>query len=182
MKPAIGIIEYKSIAKGIKATDYILKKAPVKILLSTPVCPGKYVILFSGDEASVYESLIEGKDKIRESIVDDLYLPNVDIDVINAIRGVTKVTEIDSVGILESFTVASCVEAADIAVKETNVRLIEMRLAVGLGGKSFFTLTGELHEVEASISRASSFCKEKGFLFTSEIIPAPHIDMKGVLL
>jgi len=52
----IGLLEFNSIAAGIEATDALLKQAAVRIMVAKTVCPGKYIILFSGDEASVEES------------------------------------------------------------------------------------------------------------------------------
>lgn len=181
LNPAIGLIEYSSIAKGIVASDVILKKAPVKIIFSASVCPGKYIILFTGDEASVLESLNAGKETISATYIDSLYIPNVHKQVVRAISGVTETFELKSVGIVETFSVASSIEAADISIKAAQVDLIEIRLAMGIGGKSFYTLTGEQDAVEAALSAGVNFIKEKGLLVASEIIPMPHKEMKGVL-
>ena len=48
MYQAIGIVELKSIAKGIEATDAALKSAGVKLVSAHPSCPGKYEIILTG--------------------------------------------------------------------------------------------------------------------------------------
>ena len=55
-EPALGLIELKSIARGIIATDAIVKKAPVKLLGTHPICPGKYMIIFAGEAAAQSDS------------------------------------------------------------------------------------------------------------------------------
>ena len=60
VEPAIAMIELKSIAKGILATDALAKKAPVRILETHPICPGKYMILFAGEVGDVEEALKAG--------------------------------------------------------------------------------------------------------------------------
>ena len=53
MYQAIGIVELKSIAKGIEATDAALKSAGVKLVSAHPSCPGKYEIILTGGIADV---------------------------------------------------------------------------------------------------------------------------------
>jgi microcompartment protein CcmL/EutN len=53
MYQAIGIIELKSIAKGIEATDAALKSAGIRLVQAHPSCPGKYEIILTGAIADV---------------------------------------------------------------------------------------------------------------------------------
>lgn len=181
-EPSLGLIEFKSIAKGIFATDAIAKKAPVKILSTNPVCPGKYLIIFAGEVADVDEAFKAGIIAGGDMVVNYLFLPYLHVDVMPAISGTTKIEEFDSLGIVESFSVASCVAAADIAAKNSPIKLVEIRLANGLGGKAFFVLTGELADVESAIAAAKEYIKVEGMLAGCEIIAAPHADViaKGV--
>jgi len=45
MQPAIGLVETNSIAIGIRVGDAMVKRAPVNLLESRTVCPGKYIVL-----------------------------------------------------------------------------------------------------------------------------------------
>ena len=78
------------------------------------------------------------------SVIDTFVIPNVHESIFPAIGGAAKVEQLEALGILESFSVASLIEGADAAVKAANVRLIEIRLAMALGGKAFVTLTGSV--------------------------------------
>lgn len=177
MNPAIGMIELNSVARGIVVTDAVAKKAPVEILETHPICPGKYLVLFAGEVGPVEESLKEGVEVGREAVINQLLLPNVHLDVIPAITGSTSIDAFGSVGIIETFSIASCVVAADIAAKAAEVKLVEVRLANGLGGKAYFVMTGDLHSVEASVEAAQQFVMSEGTLAGREIIPAPHPDL-----
>ena len=44
---AVGVIELKSIAKGVEATDAALKSAGISLITAHPTCPGKFEILFT---------------------------------------------------------------------------------------------------------------------------------------
>lgn len=177
MNPALALIELNSVAKGILVTDAVAKKAPVDILETHPICPGKYLVLFAGDVGPVEESLKEGIARGSDSVVNDLFLPNLHSDVVPAITGCTHIEEYISIGVVETFSVASCVVAADIAAKTANVKLVEVRLANGLGGKAYLVMTGDLHSVEASVEAASKFVISEGALAGREIIAAPHPDL-----
>lgn len=176
------MIEFKSIARGLKATDEMVKKAPVRILETHPVCPGKYMILIGGEVADVQEAMAIGLTVGGDMVVSDFLLPQAHADLIPAITGTTKINRFDAIGIIETFSIASCVEAADIAAKATPIKLVEIRLANGLGGKAFFVMTGELNELEVSLERAKDFVKKSGMLAGCELIAAPHPEMveKGV--
>jgi microcompartment protein CcmL/EutN len=176
-EPALGLIEFKSIAKGIFATDAIVKKAPVRLLSTNPVCPGKYLVIFAGEVADVEESLKAGIAAGGDMVINELFLPYVHLDIIPAISGATEIKEFGAVGVIESFSVASCIAAADIAAKNSPVKLVEIRLANGLGGKAFFVLTGELSDVEVSILAAKEYIALEGLLAGCEIIASPHKDL-----
>src|SRR3989337_2137483 len=53
------------------------------------------------------------------------------------------------------------VRASDAAVKAANVRLIELRLAMALGGKAFVTLTGSVAAVGSAIEAGARTIAQK---------------------
>ena len=181
-KPAIGIVKLNSIAAGIYSTDAMLKKAKVRVLKSSPICSGKYMVLINGDEADVEESMKIGLETAGRFVVDSIIIHNIHESVAPAIIGMSDVTTLESIGVLETFSVASAVIAADAAVKESPVKLIDLRLANGLGGKSYFTMTGALPDVQASMERAKSAVLDKGMYVNDRIIAMPHEEMKEVVL
>ncbi len=177
MKAAIGMLEIKSIARGIVVADEMLKAANVELLQSMPVCPGKYIILISGDVGAVNSALRAGKAKASDQLIDEFVLPNVHRAVLPALSGTTNIDKLRSLGIIETFTVASGIVAADIAVKTANVDLLEVRLARGMGGKSFVLITGEVSAVQASVKSAVAQIKEDGAYAGVEFIASPHKDL-----
>jgi len=46
---AIGLVEYKTVPKGVEAADAMLKASEVRLLFSSPICPGKYVSIIFGE-------------------------------------------------------------------------------------------------------------------------------------
>ncbi|MDW8131073.1 MAG: BMC domain-containing protein [Bryobacterales bacterium] len=72
---------------------------------------------------------------------------------------------------------ASLIEAADAAVKAADVRLIELRLAMALGGKAFVTMTGDVAAVEAAVSAGAAVVAQKGLLVNRVVIASPRPEL-----
>jgi microcompartment protein CcmL/EutN len=174
----LGVLEFSSIAMGIRALDEMLKVAPIKIMEARTICPGKYLIVFNGDVASVEFSYQKGFEIGRELIVDSLFLPQVHEGVIAAIGNKIPSEEWNAIGIIETLSVASGIEAGDTAAKVGGIRIVEIRLAIGFGGKSYVKIQGHLDAVEAAIEAGAAKAAGKGQLCMKTIIPRPHSEVK----
>ncbi len=174
---AIGLIEYSSIAKGIGSADAMVKAAAVELVISRTICSGKYMNLVAGDVQAVKSAVADGEVYGAESVIDSFVIPNVHPDVFPAMSGSTQVLKLDALGIIESFSVASLVEGADAAAKAAEVKLIEIRLAMALGGKAFVTLTGPVGAVEAAIAAGVEVVSKAGMLVNSVVIPSPRPEL-----
>ncbi|WP_458414972.1 BMC domain-containing protein [Schinkia sp. CFF1] len=173
MANAIGIVEFVSIARGIFTADQMIKAADVEIVTASSSCPGKYIAIVHGDVAAVKEAVAIGERTAEDYFVDSMIIPNVSPELFPAISGVTMPERIQAVGIMESFSIATMILAADAILKAANVQAIELRLGNGIGGKAFFTFTGNVAAVEASIEAGKEIAEEKGLLVNAEIIPSP---------
>lgn len=78
-----------------------------------------------------------------------------------------------SLGILETFSAPSIIVAADTAAKASEVKLIELRIARGMCGKSYMLLTGTVASVTAAIERAKVVVGDEGMLLDFSVIPNP---------
>lgn len=175
---ALGALEFSSIAIGILALDEMVKIAPIKIIEARTMCPGKYLVVFSGDVASVEFSFHKGFETGKELIVDSLFLPMIHPDALMAIGKINITQEWDAIGIIETLSVVSGIEAADLAAKVGGVKIIEVRLAIGFGGKSYVKLLGSLDAVQAAMEAGTAKARSKGLLCMSTLIPQPHNETK----
>jgi microcompartment protein CcmL/EutN len=181
-KNSIGLLELTSIASGFLGCDAMLKAADVDLVLSRSICSGKYMIMVRGDVAAVEAAVAAGVAGTRFSVIDSFVIPNLHEAVFPAISGVTKVEVLEALGIVESFSVASLIEGADAAVKAANVQLIEIRLAMALGGKAFVTMTGNVAAVEAAVSAAADIVGRKGMLVNKVVIPSPRPELLNEMI
>ena len=172
MKKALGMIEFKTVASGITATDVMLKTSDVEVIQANPVCPGKYLATIAG-ELSAVRAAIEAAERYNPSmLVDKFLLGNPHESVQPAICGALEIKNKGAIGILETFTAASAVVAADTAAKTALVDLVEVRLAKGMCGKSYIILTGSVSSVSAAIERAKAGVGD-GFFLDSSVIAGP---------
>ena len=179
---ALGIVELTSIARGVVVADAMAKRAPVRILQSHPISPGKYVIVLVGGVAEVEEAMAAGTAVAGATVVDRRFLPQAHTQLAPLIAGkAAGGGSSDAVAIVETFSVTAAVLAADAAAKAAEVVLLDMRLGQGLGGKGFFTMTGDLESIEAAVAAAGS-ASDGGLLVGVEIIARPHEDLRQKLM
>jgi microcompartment protein CcmL/EutN len=179
---AIGMIELNSIAKGVQAGDEMLKASDVDLVMAQPICAGKYMVLVSGDVDSVERASEVGKEVAGEFLVDDFVIPNVHTSIFPALTATTRIREIDSLGVIETFSVASSIMAADAAVKAADVDIIEIRCATGLGGKSFLYLTGDVSSVNSAVEAGIDVLRGTGLILSHVVIPSPSPEIGRCIL
>jgi len=181
MDPALAIVEFDSIAAGIEAGDAMVKRAPLGVIRSGTVQPGKYIVLIAGDVASVEESLAAGVALGGDAIVDTVFLPDIHPEVVTALQGGKSFDDGEALGIIETRTVAAIIEAADAAVKGAMVTAAQIELADGLGGKGYVLLGGVLSEVEAGVAAGVGALTAQQ-LIASVVIPQLHDEMRDDVL
>jgi microcompartment protein CcmL/EutN len=176
---AIGVLELCSVARGVEVADAVLKEARVEMLFATPVQPGKYVMLFTGAVADVRASATRGAALAASDLVDQLVIPQVHEQIVPMLKrkGGRINGTLDAIGVVETTTVAATIASADIALKTATVDLIDVRVANGLGGKSFFTLTGEVSDVRSSVAAGARSAQERGLLAREVVIASPHPEL-----
>lgn len=179
--PALGLIEVTSLSRGVVVADAMVKRAGVRLCLVRPVSPGKHLTLCSGEVADVEEAMAAGLVVAGGALCDRLLLTQVHEDLVFALSpeaGVLarRLRPGDALGLIETFSAAAALLAADSACKAAEVRLVGLRLCDGLGGKGFFQLAGEQDMVEAALLAAER-ATVPGLFHSRELIPRPHEDL-----
>lgn len=178
----IGCVELNSIAVGMHTADEMVKAAEVRLVMSRPTCPGRYLVIVCGDTGAVKSSVEKGRAIGGDMVVDWFLIPNVHESVIPALSGTALGTRINALGVIETYTSASCILAADAAAKAGQVHLLEIRFAAGLGGKAFVTMTGEVSSVQASVDAGVAEANKTAPVLSQIVIPSPCDDLKAQLV
>ncbi|MFV0465559.1 MAG: BMC domain-containing protein [Lachnospiraceae bacterium] len=170
MGNSVGMIELSSIAKGIETCDHMLKAADVELLRASTICPGKYMIIIGGDTSSVTASMNAGEVIAAEFMVDKLLISNISDQLMPAISATNPVPTEGAVGVIEFYSVASAIVAADTAAKTADIKLIEIRTGFAIGGKGYVTMSGDVSAVNEAIEAAQAV---SDLLIYSTVIPRP---------
>jgi len=178
----IGCVELNSVALGIHVADEMLKAASVELVMARPTCPGRYIVVVCGDTGAVKSSVEVGCEIGADMVVDHFTIPSIHEDVIPALSGTSIVPRINALGVIETYTIASCILAADAAAKAADVSLIEVRMAAGLAGKAFVTMTGDVGSVKAAVEAGIEGVAESGPVHSHVVIPSPSEGIKAQLI
>ena len=177
MMISIGIAEISNIVKGYVACDGVLKTAAVEMVMAQPVCPGKFVMIFGGSVASVDAACDYVKGVFSEYIIDVQKFGNIEKRVFDGLNGAASGKCTGALGIVETFSAASCILAADAALKAANVELCDIRIARGMGGKSYVSVTGTVGAVTAAVDAGAVKAMKDGLLVDRDVIASPHEDL-----
>jgi microcompartment protein CcmL/EutN len=184
---AVGIIELASIYKGFQVQDEVLKSSNVEKIIARTICSGKYFMVVRGDVANVENAIEVAKEVGGFSVVSAIAIPNIDPRVFPAIAGNTPIQidagkKIGALLIIETFSVASAIKAADYAVKEADLEIIRVHVAMAVGGKGYAVIAGDIGALEAAVKPAVEYIKQEGMLAGYVIIKNPHKELLRELI
>ena len=153
MSKAIGMVEYKTVSAGVVAADAMVKTSEVSIIEAQTVCPGKYIVIISGDLSAVNAAVETAKTLHEKHLINSFVLGNPHESIFPAIYGAAKIEEVSALGV-----------------------------ARGMCGKSYLMLTGEVAAVEAAIERAKMVAAEGGMYLDSSVIAHPDAQIRDAIL
>jgi len=182
MHPAILLLEFESIAVGIVAGDAMAKRAQLVSLHTGTVQPGKYLVLAGGEVGHVEEARTAGRECGKSALIDEIYLPEVHSEVVEAMIGSRRPGLGAALGVVETRTVAAVIGAADAGIKAAEVEILQISMADGLGGKGYVLFSGEVHNVQAAVDRSVTSLSSADLLVASVVIPQIHGEMLDNLL
>jgi microcompartment protein CcmL/EutN len=174
---SIGLVELSSVAAGFLVADTMLKAGNVRLILSRSICSGKYMVLIGGETAGVEAAVTAGVEAANGCLIDSFVIANVHPDVFVALGRTQPVQPDGAFGVLESFNVATLIQASDAVAKSAAVQLLEIRLAMALGGKAFCTMTGDVASVNAAVAAGRQVLADAGVLVNSVVLSRPHPDV-----
>lgn len=179
---ALALVEVASVARGYVVLDALVKESPVRVLEANLIEPGRFLILTGGGVAEVDAAHRVAREVAGDSAVDELLLPFAHPAVWQGLAGVERLDGIDAVGIVEGGSIAGVLHACDAALKETDVTLCGLRVAIALGGKGFFVVNGTQDAVEAALAVGAEVLRGRDKRVREELIARPHADFLGWLL
>ncbi len=182
MIESVGLLELTSIGLGLAAQDAMLKAGDVRLVLGRTICSGKYIIAVTGRVADATAAVEAGLAITPEGIIDHAVIPRVHASVFPALGQAVELHGAlapggpeppKAVGVIETFSGVSLLEAADTAAKAAAVTLLRLHLAMALGGKGYVLMAGPVADVHAAVSAGAQVVRTKGLLVSAVTIPGP---------
>lgn len=177
MFKSIGVIELKNVPKGVEATDDALKSAGVEMVSAHPSCPGKYEIILTGSISNVTAAIDHVTGKFENYVIDSSVMGRIDEQVITALFGTQQSEKKGSLGLIETFSAATCIKAADIAVKTGAGGDFRSPRLPRLGRQGRRHHHGEIGDVTAAVEAGANYAKGAGMLSATSVIAAPHEEL-----
>ena len=179
MREAIGMIELSSVGMGLLAQDTMLKAANVELVLGRTICSGKFINVVTGNVAAVRAAVAGGLEAAPDSVIDHIVIPNIHESVFPALGQSVQLPDDKpgAIGIIETYSAASVIEAADAAAKSSAVTLFRIHLAMALGGKGFVLMSGTVADCRSGVDTGAALVREKGLLVSAAIIPGPSREL-----
>lgn len=170
---AVGLMETSSIAKGIEALDGMCKAAGVKPEVHQAISKGKYIIVISGPLAEVDSSMAKGLELAGNTVVAKHVIRNIHAGALAALNKKIKPAKMEAVGIVETKEALPALFAADAAAKAAFVHVAEVNTGKGIGGKGYFTVTGEPGAVRTAVAAGVKAIGEDAVV-SRIVIPNAH--------
>ncbi len=192
MLEAVGLVELTSIGLGYQAQDAMLKAGDVRVLVARTICSGKYFVGVTGPLAAVAAAVEAGVEAIPDGLIDQAVIPQIHAQVFAALgqsiefhvsaaggpqRGDGPGALPGALGVIETFTGTSILEAADAAAKAGAVTLLRVHLAMALGGKGYLLMAGSVADVQAAVQAGGQVARMKGLLVSAVTIPGPSREL-----
>jgi microcompartment protein CcmL/EutN len=174
----LGIVDSRSIAAGTLLADAMLKAASVTLVRAAVVCAGRLLILVEGDREAVATALHAARQS-EPRLAGCYSISPVDPQVQAALRRGPKTAAGPALGVVECRNAADGLMAADAAVKKAAVALMRLVLGQGIGGKSFFVLTGEVAAVREAVDAAAAGLGKS--LLRAVVLPRPEPEVTQAL-
>lgn len=176
MSKSIGAIEFKSIAKGIEVSNEIIKKSLVEVLYLKSICPGKFLIIVSGETSYVNECIDYGLKIGDKYILDSFVINAIAQEIIDGLKNkYEKLDSINSIGVVETNKVCAGIKMLDKTLKSGEVSLVKLQLSFAIAGKLVYIVSGDLSSLQYSLEESNRVVKEKEIIYMTII---PSVDEK----
>ncbi|NMB46772.1 MAG: BMC domain-containing protein [Firmicutes bacterium] len=176
MGNAVGLLELAGIASGYQVADEVGKHATVDFWLADTICPGRFLMIVSGDTASVTVAMEMAEVLGKDEVLSQGILANIDASVFQVLTSPKGLPEGRAVGIVETLAITPAILAADGAVKTAQVELVELRIAGGMGGKALVCFAGAVDAVQAALAHIEHLI-EPAALANTVLLASPHPDL-----
>ncbi len=178
---ALALLEFETIAAGVLASDFMVKRSPIALLRCGTIHPGRFLILVGGSVASTQEAYTAGKrlGETERSLTGSIFLGDVHPNLHDAVLGTRRDLVGDALALVEMHSSPALLAAVDAAVKSTPVMLCEVRLGDDLGGHALALMSGDLSDAETALEICADRAGDQ--LLARTLLPRLNHDLRSLL-
>ena len=173
MSDALGFVETMGFTGLVEATDAMCKAAGVEPKLHQAISKGKYIIVIAGPVGEVESSLAKGAEIAGNTLIARHIIRNVHAGALAALNKKIRPAALEAVGIVETKEALPALFAADAAAKAAFVHVAEVNTGKGIGGKGYFTVSGEVGAVRTAVAAGVKAIGEDAVV-SRIVIPNAH--------
>jgi len=178
---ALALLEFANVAAGIRASDLMVKRAPIALLRCGSIHPGRFLILIGGSVASTEEAFFVGakRGESEGTLSGSIFLGDVHPNLHDAVLGTRREPAGDALAVFETRSSPALLAAVDAAIKSTPVTLSEIRLGDDLGGHALALMSGDLTDAETALGICTDRAGDQ--LLAQSLLPRLDNDLRTVL-
>lgn len=181
MKKNLILLEFRNISSAFFILNEITKNFDVDVEESKLICPGKYLLIFSGTQGDIDSVRINIKEIKAENIKHKHILIKIvsgaSRDLLDKLNRHIKYPEyVRSLGIVEFSNTAGAIEAADFIEDHSPVTILTIKIGIGMCAKGIIIFEGDTSAVKNVISKIANENLEG--MISSDIVNSPN---KGLL-
>ncbi|MDH3336876.1 MAG: BMC domain-containing protein [Gammaproteobacteria bacterium] len=178
---ALALLEFENVADGIRASDLMVKRAPIALLRCGSVHPGRFLVLVGGSVASTEEAYFVGvkRGESAGTLSGSVFLGDVHPSLHDAVLGTRREPAGDALAVFETRSSPALLAAVDAAVKSTPVMLSEIRLGDDLGGHALALMSGDLTDAETALGICTDRAGDQ--LLAQSLLPRLDNDLRRLL-
>lgn len=173
MKKSLVLLEFKNISTGFLVFDEITKNFNVNIEVSKLLCPGRYMIICSGNQGeieSLRRHILYLKEQDEYKYITERLVSGVDADLVKKLNRTIKFPErVRSLGMLEFSNTVQAIETADFIEDESPVEVLTIKIGIGMCNKGVVLFEGDTSAVKNTVVKVQN-------LKIKELIAATNIN------
>jgi microcompartment protein CcmL/EutN len=176
LKKNLILLEFKNISSAFFILNEITKNFNVNVEESRLICPGKYLLIFSGTQGDIdsvrmnVEEIKSENSKYKHIIIKTV--SGISGDLLIKLNKIILYPEyVRSLGIVEFSNTAGAIEAADFIEDMSPVVILTIKIGIGMCAKGVILFEGDTSAVTDIITKVENENLEG--MISSDIVNSP---------
>ena len=181
MKKNLILLEFQHISSAFFILNEITKNFSVDVEESKLICPGKYLLIFSGNQGDIngvrlYVEEIKSENYKHKSILIKI-ISGISENILNSLNKHILYPEyVRSLGIVEFSNTVGAIKASDFIEDQSPVDILTIKIGIGMCAKGVIIFEGDISAVNNVIIKIQKENFEG--MISSDMINSPN---KGLL-